>query len=137
MPPLKIAPISPGTANSKLNSLILPECREQMRREIAEVNGAEVYFIARLNAELAVEEVEAYAFANRRAFPALMQYARPGDVVIHNHPSGFLEPSDADISVSSELGGRGIGSYIINNDCTEIRIIVKAFKTPGLEPIEP
>lgn len=121
---------------AKLDQLILPECREQMRREIADIGGSEVYFIARLNSALAVEEVEAYAFGNKRAVPALMQYAKPGDVVIHNHPSGGLEPSDADISVSSELGGRGIGSYIVNNEVSAVRIVVKALKKAGLQPID-
>ena len=79
--------------------------------------------------------MEAWAFGNRRAVPALLQHSVPGDVVLHNHPSGNMEPSDADISIASELGGRGIGSYIVNNDCTALRIIVKAMKRPGLEPI--
>ncbi|MCE5230141.1 helicase [bacterium] len=127
---------TPTDSIDRLDTLIISECREQIARDIAEVGGAEVYFIARLDAALRVEEVEAYAFGNKRAVPALMQYARPGDVVIHNHPSGNLEPSDADIAVSSELGGQGIGSYIVNNDCTQIRVIVKAMKRPGLEPID-
>lgn len=135
-PMTTVNPSNPSDLDARLNALILPECRAQMRREIAEVGGAEVYFIGRLDPNLAVEEVEAYAFGNRHAVPALMQYARPGDVVIHNHPSGQLEPSDADVSVSSELGGRGIGSYIINNEVSAIRMVVKAFKQPGLQPID-
>lgn len=127
---------TPTDSIERLDGLISPDCREEIRREIANVNGAEVYFIARLDAALRVEEAEAYAFGNKRAVPALMQYARPGDVVIHNHPSGNLEPSDADIAVSSELGGQGIGSYIINNDCTQVRVVVKAMKRAGLEPID-
>lgn len=121
---------------ARLDRLILPAVREQMRREIADISGAEVYFIARLGADLVVEEAEAYAFGNQHSVPALLQYAKPGDVVIHNHPSGFLQPSDADVSVSSELGGRGIGSYIVNNDVSAVRIVVKAFKNPGLAPID-
>jgi ATP-dependent DNA helicase DinG len=135
-PDAQIIEIAPDSEAARLDQLILPECREQMRREIADIGGAEVYFIGRLNAALAVEEVEAYAFGNRTSVPALMQYAEPGDVVLHNHPSGHLEPSDADISVSSELGGRGIGSYIVNNDVTAVRLVVKAFKKPGLQPID-
>ncbi|MEN6626907.1 MAG: helicase C-terminal domain-containing protein [Candidatus Sumerlaeia bacterium] len=127
---------TPAISTDRLDALILPECREQIRREIADVGGAEVYFIARLDSALRIEEVEAYAFGNKRAVPALMQYARPGDIVIHNHPSGNLEPSDADIAVSSELGGQGIGSYIVNNDCSAVRVVVKAMKRPGLEPID-
>ncbi len=122
--------MTPTAASTTLDKFISPECREAIRREIAEVRGAEVFFVGRLDRDLVVEEVEAYAFGNRNAVPALMQYARPGDVIIHNHPSGRLEPSGADIEISSTLGERGIGSYIINNDCTEIRPVVKAMPPP-------
>ncbi|MBI3735405.1 DEAD/DEAH box helicase family protein, partial [Candidatus Sumerlaeota bacterium] len=122
---------------SKVDSLISPECQEMIRREIEEVRGAEVFFVGRLDRDLVIEEVEAYAFGNRRTVPALMQYARPGDVILHNHPSGNLEPSSADIEVSSTMGERGIGSYIINNECTEIRIVVKAMRPPrAAAPLE-
>ncbi|MCL5270101.1 MAG: hypothetical protein M1457_06035, partial [bacterium] len=88
---------------ARLDRLIARPCREAMAGDIAAVGGAEVYFIGRLNARLTVAKAESYAFGNRRAVPALMQYARPGDVVIHNHPSGALDPSDADIAVSSPI----------------------------------
>ncbi|MCL5270102.1 MAG: helicase, partial [bacterium] len=36
----------------------------------------------------------------------------------------------------SELGGRGIGSYIVNNDLTEVRVVVKAFRPAGRKPLD-
>jgi ATP-dependent DNA helicase DinG len=127
---------SDAPADGRLDRLITPEAREQIRREIAEVGGSEVFFLAKLNAELVIEEVEALAFGNRRAVPAILQYARPGDVVLHNHPSGQLDPSDADISISSELGGRGVGSYIIDNAASRVRVVVKPFRQAGLTGID-
>lgn len=127
--------LRPGTPEELAQNLLLPAARETMAREIATVNGDEVFFIGRLDAEMRVEEVEAYAYGNRSAVPALMQHARPGDVMLHNHPSGVLEPSNADIGVSSVLGQRGIGSYIINNDCTRLRIVVRALKPSKVEPL--
>ena len=121
---------------SRLDALVSPDCQDRIRCEIAEVGGAEVYFIGQVNADLIVEEVEAQAYGNRNAVPALMQYARPGDVVIHNHPSGGLEPSNADIDISSELGGRSVGSYIVNNDVSQIRIVVKCFREAGVKAID-
>jgi ATP-dependent DNA helicase DinG len=128
-----LAPSTPplATTPEQLDRLVTAACREAMAAEIAAANGNEVYFVGRLDANLVIEEVEAYAYGNRGAVPALMQYVRPGEIVLHNHPSGVLEPSDADIAVASELGGRGVGSYIVNNDCTGLRIIVKAFRQPG------
>jgi len=124
-----------ATTPGELDRLITAACREQMAAVIAGNGGGEVFFIGRLNPARVVEAVEPLAFGNRGAVPALLPYARPGDVCIHNHPSGRLEPSEADIAVASELGGRGVGSYIINNDCTALRIIVRALEPPTLQPI--
>jgi ATP-dependent DNA helicase DinG len=127
---------APPQADARLDRFITPEAREQIRREIAEAGGVEVFFLGRLNSDLVVEEVEALAFGNRRAVPAILQYARPGDVVIHNHPSGQLDPSDADISISSELGGRGVGSYIVDNAAARVRLVVKPFRQAGLNAVD-
>lgn len=121
---------------SPIDTLISPECQESIRREIESVRGAEIFFVGRLDADLRIEEAEPYAFGNRRTVPALLQYARPGDIILHNHPSGNLEPSSADIDISSAAGERGIGSYIINNDCTDVRIVVKAVKPKGTAALD-
>jgi len=49
-------------------------------------------------------EVEAYAFGTDKEVPAIIHQAQYGDVVLHNHPSGNLEPSSGDITVASMLG---------------------------------
>lgn len=124
------------TATPEIDRLIAPECRTAIRTEIASLDGAEVFFVGRLDGNLCVEEVESYAFGNRSSVPALLQYAKPGDVIIHNHPSGNLEPSAADIEISSLAGERGIGSYIIDNECETVRTVVKATRLQVAEPIE-
>jgi ATP-dependent DNA helicase DinG len=45
-------------------------------------------------------------------------------VAIHNHPSGVLLPSDADLGVASALGNRGVGFAIISNDATRANVVV-------------
>lgn len=129
-------PSQPSEIHS-VEALILPEVCETIRAHIAEIQGAEVFFVARLDADLCVEEAEPYAFGNARSVPAIIQYARPGDVIIHNHPSGNLEPSEADINISSALGESGIGSYIINNDCTRARVVVRAMRPRGIASVDP
>ena len=49
---------------------------------------------------------------------------KKNEVIIHNHPSGVLLPSNADISVSGTYGNSGGGSYIINNSVDDIYVIV-------------
>ena len=49
--------------------------------------------------------------------------------MIHNHPSGSLQPSDADLSVASALGNNGVGAYIVNNPVTDIYVVVEPHVT--------
>ncbi len=112
----------------------------RMREEILLCSGNEVFFTGRIDEVGRVAEVEPLARGNEEAVPALMGAASFGDVVIHNHPTGFLVPSDADLSVASRLGSDGIGSYIVDNDIQRVYAVVepakKDEKYASLEPKE-
>lgn len=103
-----------------------PEASRQCAEDIAQAGGVEVFFVGRRNRETGlVTEVEAHAYGNAGAVPALTGLAEPGDVLIHNHPSGYLMPSDADLSIASSAGNMGIGFYIIDNAAGFCRVVVK------------
>ncbi len=87
----------------------------QIREAIAEVGGNEVFFLGRTDEARVVVEVEPLARGNRDAVAAIMVAASFGDVVIHNHPSGVLTPSQADLEIAAILGNQGVGFYIIDN----------------------
>ncbi len=59
--------------------------------------------------------VKAVARGDQSSVPALAPHMESGDLVIHNHPSGVLQPSQADLSVASHLGTLGIGFWIVDN----------------------
>jgi ATP-dependent DNA helicase DinG len=99
---------------------------DSMREYVKETGGQEVYLVGHTNRQRIVEDVEIFARGNETSVPAIMHVAKYGDVVIHNHPSGLLEPSQADIAVATQLGNNGVGFYIINNDVTEIYVVVEA-----------
>lgn len=124
------------TAVFDIETLFLPDCRRQVSEIIASNSGREVFFVGKLDDRMRVAEVEAYAFGNDQAVPAIIHQAEFGDVVIHNHPSGDLEPSGADIGVASTMGDAGVGSYIVDNDCEHVRVIVKAFRPQTVEPLD-
>ncbi|KAF0221444.1 MAG: ATP-dependent DNA helicase [Geobacteraceae bacterium] len=86
-----------------------------MRDAIAEVGGNEVFFLGRTDEAKKVIEAEPLARGNRDAVAAIMVAASFGDVVIHNHPTGNLTPSQADLEIASVLGNQGVGFYIIDN----------------------
>lgn len=106
-----------------------------LRNAIAEAGGREVFFIGHTDADGRVTSVEVVARGNAVSVAALTQLARYGDVAIHNHPSGPLEPSDADIAVSSLAALSGVASFIINNDVTELYVVVEPMKPPVVQPL--
>ncbi len=98
-----------------------------MRHEIAAASGNEVFFIGSTNVDGIVCEVEAIARGSKQAVPAILSRAVAGDVVIHNHPSGDLTPSAADMDIASVAGNQGIGCSIVDNGCTRCYQVVAPY----------
>jgi len=113
---------------SNLQKLIAQPAANGLRQTIEEARGNEVFFLAKPNEEGVVVEVTPLARGNDSAVPALLQVAIQGDVVIHNHPSGYLIPSAADVGLAAEFGNQGVGFYIINNAVDDIYVVVEVFK---------
>ncbi|MBI5155415.1 DEAD/DEAH box helicase family protein [Candidatus Poribacteria bacterium] len=109
----------------------------QLADEIAEAGGVEVFFIGKRGAGGLVTEVESHACGSETAVPVLTQLVSPGDVIIHNHPSGQLMPSAADLDISARLGLVGAGSYIVNNDCSRVRVVVRPHDPKKKSPVSP
>jgi len=86
-----------------------------MRQEIAATGGNEIFFLGRTDENGLVVEVEALARGSRDAVAAIIIAVSFGDVVIHNHPSGNLTPSQPDLEIASILGNQGVGFYIVDN----------------------
>ncbi len=110
-----------------INDKITKHAIEKMQDEINEANGNEVFFRGILNEENLVLDVEVLARGNSYSAPAIIKRMNKNEVIIHNHPSGYLYPSDNDISISSVYGNMGGGSYIINNEVDDIYVIVEPF----------
>ncbi len=103
------------------------DCCALMRHEISQAQGNEVFFIGRTDVDGIVYETETIARGTKVAVPAIITRASSGDVVIHNHPSGDLTPSSADMDIASVAGNQGIGFAIISNDCTRCYQVVAPF----------
>ncbi len=96
-----------------------------MRREIAQSEGQEVLFVGHLNHDGIVSSVEVFARGSEASVAAPAEFCERGDIVIHNHPSGVLRPSEADVSVASRLAEQGIGSALIDNAVDRIYVLVE------------
>jgi ATP-dependent DNA helicase DinG len=111
---------------------------EFIRRQINSGNGNEVLFHGHWDDEKQlVVKASVLSRGNRQMTAALMNVVKAGDLVIHNHPSGKLTPSSADIMVASELGSQGVGSLIVNNQVTEVYAVVEPLGAAQPEPVDP
>ncbi|MCX7765468.1 MAG: DEAD/DEAH box helicase [Candidatus Sumerlaeia bacterium] len=108
-----------------VDELITPEAQSEIRAVIEDCGGNEVFFLGRLDKDQRICEIEPLAFGSEESVPAIKGTARSGDVVLHNHPSGGISPSSADISIAAELAEQNIGSYIVNNEVTAIYVIFR------------
>ncbi len=106
---------------------------EKIRTEITACQGNEVFFLGKTDDSRLVTDVEVLARGNQDAVAAIMVTASFGDVVIHNHPSGNLTPSQADLSIAGALGNQGVGFYIIDNAASHCYQAVTAFTQKKLE----
>jgi ATP-dependent DNA helicase DinG len=102
-----------------------PEAAERLRGEIAENSGGEVFAACRIGEDGRVAEVLVVARGTKSSVPALAAYLERGDVIVHNHPSGTLRPSEADVGVSAEAGSAGVGSYIVNNAVDRMHVVAE------------
>jgi ATP-dependent DNA helicase DinG len=121
---------------SPIRDLINVSVIEALKATIEEARGNEVFFLARADEHKIVQEVTPLARGHDRAVAALLQVAAQGDVIIHNHPSGVLTPSNADLRLASEYGNMGVGFFIINNRVDDIYVVVEAFSKEKLAQLD-
>ncbi|MFP4016495.1 MAG: DEAD/DEAH box helicase, partial [Halanaerobiales bacterium] len=98
----------------------------RIRNDIIESTEQEIFLIGNIDYKTAmVEDYTLLARGNEHMVPAIISDLKPGSIIIHNHPSGDLRPSAADISIASRTGNNGIGFAIIDNKVEEIYVVVE------------
>ena len=111
-----------------------------IRNSILEAKGNELFFVAQVE-DRKVTGVEVAARGNSVSVPAVTSKLRPGMVVLHNHPSGDLTPSGADITLASKLSADGVGFAITDNTAQRLYVVVEpdagyADKAVALDELE-
>jgi ATP-dependent DNA helicase DinG len=120
----------------RINSRFTPEAAQALRAAIEEAFGNEVLVAAGLDRERRVAAITVGARGTSQSVPALRPYLTSGDVVIHNHPSGILEPSEADLQIASRLGSEGIGFYIVDNSVQVLYVVAEPVTVKPLTPLD-
>ena len=84
----------------KIRNYFTEDAVSALKGAIREAKGNELFAVGRLDSRDLVESIAVVARGSRSAVPALDQVVAPGEVLIHNHPSGDLTPSEADLRVA-------------------------------------
>jgi ATP-dependent DNA helicase DinG len=101
------------------------DVRTRIAAEIAAAGGREVSFVADLDDDGDIAGAEVVARGTVDQVLALPGVAERGQMLLHNHPSGVLEPSQADLSVAARLHDAGVGFGIVSNDASELYVVVE------------
>jgi ATP-dependent DNA helicase DinG len=120
----------------RIGSRFSPEAARALRVAIEEAFGNEILAAGSLDRERRVAAITVGARGTSESVPALRPYLASGDVVIHNHPSGILEPSSADLQVASRLGSEGIGFYIVDNAVQTLYVVAEPVIVKPLSPLD-
>ena len=102
----------------------------KLRAAIEDAGGIEVFAIGELDEERLVSDIEVHCRGTDDAVPALLKRPRHGQVVIHNHPSGVLKASEADMLLANRYGDEGIGVVIVDNAVSRALWVVEPAASP-------
>jgi ATP-dependent DNA helicase DinG len=113
-----------------------PRSAARIRAEISRAGGNEVCFVAAVDTDGVISGPRVLARGNQRAVLAAARDAAPGSLVIHNHPSGDLTPSDADMRVAADLYSNGLGLAIVDNTAASVYVVVAPPRLTELELLD-
>jgi ATP-dependent DNA helicase DinG len=108
-----------------------------MRGAIRMAGGREVCFAATMDEQGIVRTARVVARGDAECVLALPGAAARGEIVLHNHPSGLLEPSEADLRIAARLHDDGVGFGIIDNDASDLYVVVEIPRPPRVTPLDP
>jgi ATP-dependent DNA helicase DinG len=106
------------------------KCALELREAICGAGGNEVFAAAYLDADGLIGRISVKARGNEGAVPAVYGLDAGGmpDVLVHNHPGGRLTPSGNDLLIAARAAEDGIGSYIVDNDVTNVYVIAESVR---------
>ncbi|MDR2618347.1 MAG: ATP-dependent DNA helicase DinG [Treponema sp.] len=120
-------------ANKRLSEQAIATLREA----IEDAGGNEVFALGFLDESGRVARIRIAARGNEVSVPALQDKLENADVLIHNHPSGFLSPSDADMVIASQAAEGGTGSFIVDNRVERVYAVAEPARRRMRKKLDP
>jgi ATP-dependent DNA helicase DinG len=96
-----------------------------MRTAISLAGGNEVCFACQVGPDGVIVGARPVARGDVSCVLALPGFAQRGEMLVHNHPSGVLEPSGPDLEIAARVHGDGIGFGIIDNQAATLYVVVE------------
>lgn len=121
---------------SHIEKYLSADVIDVIRHAIDEAHGNEVFFVGYTEEDLVCHQASVAARGHRTAVPAIMNLAAEADVVIHNHPSGHLTPSEADLAIATALDPFRVAFYIVSNEVDDIYVVVEPFAKHEKVPLD-
>jgi ATP-dependent DNA helicase DinG len=120
-----------------LSERLAPGVRAYLAEEISAAGGREVSFAATVDRDGVITGARVLARGRVDMVLALPAAAVRGEMLLHNHPSGVVEPSVADLNVAAHLHDAGTGFAILNNTATELYVVVEVPRDRPVVGIDP
>ncbi|MBT3221107.1 MAG: hypothetical protein HN348_18655, partial [Proteobacteria bacterium] len=109
-----------------MSTRFTPDAADDFREAVHLAGGVEVFAIGDVDRKTVIAvTITCRGQADR--VTALIDRPCSGQVVIHNHPSGELTPSAADMRLASMYGDEGIGVVIVDNDLKHSNWVVEPY----------
>ncbi len=112
-------------AHAPASSRLAPQAAAAIRAAIGLAGGREVCFVCTLDEDGVVRTARVAARGDVTSVLALPGFAKRGEMLVHNHPSGLLEPSHADLEVAARIHDDGVGFGIVDNAARELYVVVE------------
>jgi len=107
-----------------------------VRAAIRLAGGREVCFTCTLDADGNVATARVVARGDSTSVLAMPGFARAGELLLHNHPSGNLDPSEPDLQVAARMHDLGVGFAITDNDGSRIYVVVEVPAPVVIVPLD-
>ncbi|MDQ3998353.1 MAG: hypothetical protein M3303_15195, partial [Gemmatimonadota bacterium] len=130
-------PAAPPAARTQASSRLAPAAALAIRAAIRLAGGNEVCFVGTVDDEGVVTSARVVARGDVRRVLALPTFAERGDMLLHNHPSGVLVPSDADLDVAGRMHDDGMGFAIVDNAAAELYVVVEVPRRREYNRLDP
>ena len=115
---------------------ITPFICKELADEIADSDGNEVFAIGFCNDNGIIDKIKICAHGHSSAVPITKEIYKGGSVLIHNHPSENLEPSDNDLLIAQQAAENSQGFFIVNNNVTKVYVVVEPVFSKKIIPLD-